>query len=726
MTDDLDKLDPAASGESPLTYPHSPRGEVVEVLHGREIADPYRWLEDPDSEQTRDWVQRQNAFTESVFADIPEREYFHELMGRVVRRPRAGIPVKRGGTYFVTRNDGSRNQDQVFVADTLAELRAGGRLVLDPNAWSADGTTSLRGFTVSPDGRYLTYNVSEGGSDWVDLTTIDLATGEQVEAPIQTKFGSAQWLPDGRSFLYEAVPHEGRAVGSQAGHVTTGLLKLHRLGTPEAADETVVDIRDEYRQAFVWAEVSSDGGLAYVALGSGTERENRLWLFRITTGTDGSSRFSAPIRVFDTPDAFYHVVRADGDRVVVHTDLGADLGRVVAFDLGEFERTGALELEELVPEASDSLQSVHGAGDELLAVRLVDAQPRITRHALDGRELGTVEVPGGAIAALWSEQDSDEWFLGLSTPTSPGRAFRAEVGSGALEPLDDLVPPASGEAVDFPEVAVGRARAVSADGTPVPYFLIRPDTAVPAPAPVLLWGYGGFDIPVEADYRPLFAGWLAAGGVLAIANLRGGGEFGRAWAEAGKRDHKQNVFDDFIAVAEHLVETGETTREQLAVHGRSNGGLLIGAVLTQRPELFAAAIPGVGVLDILRFHKFTAGAAWTSDYGDPDDPHDFEVGLAYSPLHNVRPLAYPPTLVLTADHDDRVVPAHSHKFTATLQTAQQGPAPVVTRIETQAGHGAGKPLAMVAAEAADVLAFAAHFTGLRVPSVGSAPQVVAP
>jgi prolyl oligopeptidase len=367
-------------------------------------------------------------------------------------------------------------------------------------------------------------------------------------------------------------------------------------------------------------------------------------------------------------------------------------------------------LEELVPESEDAVLAVEAAGEELIVVRLVDVQPVITRYGLDGSVLGDVAISGGALAGIWADADADEWFVGLSTVTSPTRAYRVEVGSGDVEPLDDLVPGAS----DFrpPEVKVERHRATSADGPAVPYFLITPQDAVESPRPTLLYGYGGFNIPVEADYRPIWPGWLAAGGVVVIANLRGGGEYGRGWYDDGRLKNKQHVFDDFIAVGDHLVETGVTTHEQLAIHGRSNGGLLVGAVMTQRPDLAAVALPGVGVLDLLRF---TAGAAWTSDYGNPDDPDDFEVASAYSPLHNVGEVAYPATLIMTGDHDDRVVPLHSHKFTATLQRAQQGSAPILTRIETQTGHGMGKPAAMVAAELADLLAFAAHHTGLPIP-----------
>lgn len=698
-------------------YPHSDRTDVADELHGRTIADPYRWMEDPDSDATREWVVRQNAFTEERLRQLPGRDWFQSVMARILRRPRAGVPVKRGGKYVVTRNDGSLDQDQIFVADSLQELRAGGRLLLDPNTLSEDGTTSIRSHSASDDGRYLSYQVSEGGSDWVDFTLMDLATGDPVDdAPIQTKIGSATWLPDDASFVYPAVPHTGRADGSQAAQVQTGLLKLHRVGDSADDDQVVVDVRDEYIQGMVQPVVSADRRFLIVHIGEGTEHVNRLWVYRITD-VAGRSRLSEPLKLIDEPLAQFDFVRSHGDSLILFTDYRADRGRVVRLDLAGFDDSDELPVTDVIPQAEDAILAVVAPGDELVAIRLTDAQPRVFRHALDGSQLGEINVAGGAVTGVWADPRSTEWFIGMSTVTAPIRAYRVSTGSSDADPLDDLVPTGSG--FTAPDVTVTRHRATSRDGTAVPYFLITPqDGSVPprGTQPTLLYGYGGFNIPVEADYRPMWPGWLAAGGVIAIANLRGGGEYGATWYDDGRLDNKQHVFDDFIAVGDHLVETGVTTHDQLAIHGRSNGGLLVGATMTQRPDLAAVALPAVGVLDLLRFHKFTIGAAWTSDFGNPDDESDFPTVLAYSPLHNITQTAYPATLIMTGDHDDRVVPLHSHKFTATLQRAQHGTAPVLTRIETRAGHGMGKPTSMVAAEMADMLAFAAHFTGLRVPT----------
>ncbi|HEY0775921.1 MAG TPA: prolyl oligopeptidase family serine peptidase, partial [Nocardioidaceae bacterium] len=376
--------------------------------------------------------------------------------------------------------------------------------------------------------------------------------------------------------------------------------------------------------------------------------------------------------------------------------------------------SGAAPLVDVGPEGDSALEAVVAAGDELLAVHLVDAQPRISRYALDGTTLGALDVPGGSVVALRGRVGRPQAFIGMSSLTARVTSYRVQLPSGEVEAVEGLEPPGDA-AWEPPPVVVERRRAVSKDGTEVPYFLARrSDVDLTEPRPTLLYGYGGFNIAILADFRPGFAGWLAAGGVLAIANLRGGSEYGAQWHDGGRLHAKQNVFDDFAAVGDHLVAERVTTHDRLALHGGSNGGLLVGATMLQRPDLAAAAIPSVGVLDMLRFHRFTVGAAWIADYGSPEDPEMFDTLLAYSPLHNVREgRPYPATLVLTGDHDDRVVPAHSFKFTAALQQAQGGTAPVLTRIETSAGHGMGKAAAVVAAEGADLLAFAAEHTGLR-------------
>ena len=699
-----------------IDYPHTRRDDVTEVQHGQAITDPYRWLEDPDAPDTAAWVAEQNAVTSAYLAELPDRVWFSETMQAVIERPRAGIPFKRSGWYFVTRNDGTLNQDVVFVAESLSELLAGGRILIDPNTFSADGTSSLSSFTVSPDGGLGAYGVSDAGSDWATFHLLELASGHPVaDVAIQTKFSSAEWLPDGQSYVYSHFDHQGHAEGTQTAALAGPQLRLHRLGELEGSDEVILEF-PENDQLIFWPEVTDDDRFVVVTIVEGTQNRNRLWAYPIIT-EQGSSRLGPPIKIVDDPVAEFVVAGSAGSTLYLQTDLNAERGRVVGVDLDRFSGTSPEEWPEVLAESADTLSMVRVAGDGLVAVYLSDAQPQVRRFGLDGRDLGAVAVAGGAVLGLNGEPGDPECFLGLSSVTSPTQSFRLQVDSGDLTPLPELVPAGRSTFV-APEVRVERKRATSADGTVVPYFLISPIGAdLSRPQPTLLWGYGGFKIPIFADYRAGWSGWLAAGGLLAIANLRGGGEFGTEWYDAGRLDRKQNVFDDFIAVAEHLVQSEVTSTAQLAVHGRSNGGLLVGAVMTQRPDLFGVALPAVGVLDMLRFHLFTIGAAWTSDYGDPNDPTQFADALAYSPLHNVKQgTRYPATLVMTGDHDDRVVPLHSHKFTAALQHAQAGAAPVLSRIETATGHGMGKPAALVAAEWADLLAFAAHHTGLHPPS----------
>lgn len=701
-----------------IEYPDSRRSDLVENLHERQIADPYRWLEDPDASETVDWVRQQNELTESYLSGLDEREWFRETMRAVVQRPQAGVPRHEGGHYFVSRNDGTQAQDVIYVADSLEELLSGGRVIVDPNTWSADGTDSVASFTVSDDGHYFCYNRSEGGSDWNTLVLLDLATGQPVpDAVIQSKFCEAVWLPDNASYLYVDYAHEGHAAGTQTQSLGGARLRRHRVGQPQNLDELILEFPDDDRLLF-WPEVSADQQFVVVTIVAGTESRNRLWLYRLTTGLSAEgevdSRLSAPIKIIDEPRAEFLFVSSSGSSVLLVTDLDAPRSRLVRCEVDDHNATDVPALVEVIGEGPDTLTSVTAAGDQLLAVTLCDAQPRIERYTPDGTSLGIVDVTGGALVELNSRAGDPEAFFGLSSVTSPTTSYRVDSRTGEVRELPGLV---AGPDTGFvaPEVTVQRQRATSADGTSVPYFLICPaQVDQTRPQPTLLYGYGGFKVPVSANYWAGWPGWLAAGGVVAIANLRGGGEFGSDWYDDGRLRNKQHVFDDFIAVGEHLVSEGVTTPAQLALHGRSNGGLLVGAVMTQRPDLAAVAVPGVGVLDLLRFHKFTTGAAWVSDYGSPEDPDQFEDLLAYSPLHNVgEGVCYPATLVLTGDHDDRVVPLHSHKFTAALQHAQAGPAPVLTRIEVATGHGLGKPAAMVADEWADLLTFVAAHTGLR-------------
>ncbi|WP_232821889.1 prolyl oligopeptidase family serine peptidase [Desertihabitans aurantiacus] len=696
-----------------VRVPTTRRDETADLLHGRLVPDPYRWLEDPDSEDTREWVRQQNEATGAALSALPHREWFTATMRAVVDQPRLGTPLRRAGRYLQTRNDGTQAQDVWYVADSLTELvSGGGRVLVDPNTLSEDGTASIGSVSVSRDGRRVAWTVSTGGSDWQEIRVADLDGAPLADEPVvMTKFCVPTWLPDGRSYLYLAYPEAERAdaAGTETGDVGRAHLMRHRLGTDPAQDELVHTDPDQPRLS-IHAEVSDDERWLVTTFSVGTERTNRLWVWPLTAGEDGTV-IGDPVRLVDTAEAEYEPVAVADGRLLVHTDAGAPLGRITAVDLVDAVDGAPAVWVEVVPEGEDALAAAVVMGDVVVTEHLVDATPVLQRWSLTGELLGRLDVEGGSLLALDGDPGNPEGFVGLSTVTDPQRSWVVDAATGTVTALPR--PDSSAPRLD---VVTTRQRAVSADGTQVPYFVIR-RRDLDGPAPTLLWGYGGFKIPVAADYRPGWSAWLAAGGTVAIANLRGGGEYGSEWYDQGRLAAKQNVFDDFIAVGEHLVSSGVTGPDQLVIHGRSNGGLLVGAVMTQRPDLAAVALPSVGVLDMLRFHRFTIGAAWKSDYGDPDLAEDFEVLWRYSPLHNVAvDTRYPATLVTTGDHDDRVVPLHSHKFVAQLQYATRGEAPVLTRIDTSAGHGAGRPRHKVAAEWADQLAFAAFHTGLVPPT----------
>ncbi|WP_130866048.1 prolyl oligopeptidase family serine peptidase [Acidipropionibacterium timonense] len=709
-----------------MEYPHTRRDDVVENLHGHLIADPYRWLEDADSPETIAWVEEQRAFTEARLADLPGRSWFAARVDEILSEPVDHLPGRSGGRHLMVREDGRRDQPLLVGADSWQEVVDGGVVVLDPQHWSEDHTTSFQSAAVSPDGSTLCWVVSEAGSDWTtfhcrDLTSTLTEGGRSWLPGIRTKFSFPAWLPDSRSLLVLDFPVEesgDRAVVESAGDPHLVVRRVDE-------DAPAVDLTPGGDGAGVmywpWVGVDVDDsgrptgtGWVVAAVQVGTARTARLRGWRCTPDAVGRAVLGDPFEIFPADDALREVVGFDGDQLLVRTDDTDERGRIIAVDLTS-ARSGHVEQREVVPAQEGHLAGSALAGGRLVLVHTIDVEPRVSVWDLAGHRVADLDVPGGQCELSAQDPAVPEVFIGTSDPTRRFHRWRLDTATCTLTELPTAARSASPERAAT-EIVTERRRATSADGTAVPYWWMRP-AGKPGPLPTLVYGYGGFDVPVANSWNPTFQAWLEAGGAVAVVNARGGGEFGRSWYEDGIRDHKQHVFDDHIGVLEDLIRRGDARADQLTIEGRSNGGLMAGAVLTQRPDLLGCALPEVGVLDILRFHRFTSGAAWASDYGDPDDPHDFEVELAYSPLHRVVEGAhYPATLVVTSDHDDRVVPAHSHKFTATLQRAQGGEAPVLTRIDHSTGHGAGRPRASRVAEIADKLAFAAHHTGLVVPT----------
>jgi prolyl oligopeptidase len=694
-----------------LRYPHVDRDDVVESLHGVDVADPYRYLEDPDAPRTVAFVDAQNALSRPYLDGLPGREPVLELTTALLTAPRRGVPWERGGRYFVVANPGELDQDQLFCARSLDELLAAPTLLLDPNALSTDGTVAMTAARISPDGELLAYALSEAGSDWRTIRVRDVASRQDRPDELRhAKWIDPTWLPDASGFLYWRYP--AAAGGELTEAMGAGELAVHRLGTDPAVDEVVWTPPDRDWLADPW--VAPDGRWLILTSSPGTDSRTLVTARRLDL--DGGRAAVDPVVVpvvTELADA-HHVVGTDGDVLYLRTERDAPRGRLVAIDLHRSLTGGpARPWIEIVPQHDqDVLVGVHSARCAFAVIWSADAAHRLQLVDRAGGHLDWPELPAPvSMVAVNTRAESAEILLGVSSFTARTRLFRLQVGApGQVQAL-----PGPGGEQPLPVMVADRRRTVSTDGVAVPMTVLRRADLPAGPAPTLLYGYGGFDIPLLPSFSAMFAAWVASGGVLAVANLRGGGEFGTAWHRAGMLHRKQQVFDDLFACAELLIETGVTTAGQLAVHGRSNGGLLVGAAMTQRPDLFAAALPTVGVLDMLRFHRFTIGWAWTTDYGSPDDPDDFGVLLAYSPLHRLAPgTAYPATLICTGDHDDRVVPAHSLKFGAQLQFCQAGPAPVLLRVDTRAGHGMGKPARALALEYADQLAFAAQHTGLAV------------
>ena len=692
-----------------LPPPPTRRDDVVDDHHGTLVADPYRWLEDADDPEVRAWVGAQNERTERWLARERMRPALRRRLTELWDHPRAGTPWRRGSRWFQLRNTGVQAQDVLWVAPAPD---AEGDILLDPNQLSADGTVSLSGLAVTRDGALLAWATSDAGSDWMTWRVRDVASGRDTgDVVTWSKFSSAAWLPDSSGFVY--ARYDAPAPG--AAHEARNLdmrLHLHRLGTPQDDDPVLLVRPDQPEWGFDGA-VTDDGRWLVVTVWHGTHPENRVHLARIQEDGDGRCAVGPIEPWLDAADAQYGVLGNDGDTFYVRTTAGAPNGRVVAIDRAAPEPAS---WREVVPEGPDALEQVRLVGGVFVCLQLHHAAHRIRLVGTDGTPLGEVPLPpASSVTGLTGRRDDDGVCLALTGFTAPTSLHRVPLPPppNAAPPLDLLRPPALN--VDPSGFVAEQVVATSADGTDVRMFLVRrADVAPDGRRPVWLYGYGGFDIAVTPSFSVPWLVWLELGGVLGVMTLRGGGEYGQRWYDDGRLANKQHTFDDAIACAEWLVEHGWTCPERLALHGRSNGGLLVGACMTQRPDLFGACVPEVGVLDMLRFHRFTIGWGWASDYGTADDEDALRWLLAWSPLHNVRPgVRYPATLVTTGDHDDRVVPAHSYKFAAELQAAQPDDPPILLRVDTSAGHGAGKPTAKLIDERADVLAFLVRALGVE-------------
>lgn len=673
-----------------LSYPETSKVNVVDDYHGHLVKDPYRWLEDTESEATQKWIASQNGLTDQFLATIPERDQIRKRLEDLWNYERFGIPQKRGGSYFFSHNNGLQNQSVLYRSESLAADRV---VVLDPNQLSGDGTVSLAGYVASKDGRYLAYGLADGGSDWRTWKIRDVSSGQDLEDVVQwVKFSGVAWTPDGSGFFYGRYeePIEGKELTGTNDHQK---LYFHRLGDQQSMDQLIYQRTDEPKWGFS-PRVTDDGRYLILENWKGSEPQSQIFLKDLS---NDSSEVEPLIVGFDAEYAF---VGSIGDNLFFVTDHDAPNRRLISVQVGDVKRENWTEI---ISERKDVLESVSLFGERFYAQWLVNASGKISVHDLSGQEKGLIALPGlGTISGFGGSQDSEETFFSFTNYITPNAIYRVDLKAEKTELWRQ--PEAK---IDSDLFVTEQVFSESKDGTKVPMIITRrKDLKLDGSNRTLLYGYGGFNISITPSFSPATAAWVESGGVFAVANLRGGGEFGREWHEAGMRHNKQNVFNDCIASAEFLIEKGYTSSRLLALQGRSNGGLLVGAVMTQRPDLFGACLPAVGVMDMLRYQKFTIGWAWVAEYGSSDEPDQIENLLSYSPLHNLKSgTCYPATLVTTAERDDRVVPGHSFKFAAALQESQSCSQPVLIRIETRAGHGAGTPTTKKIDEYADLWSF---------------------
>nr|WP_231638895.1 prolyl oligopeptidase family serine peptidase [Aurantiacibacter marinus] len=684
-------------------YPETRRGDVVETIFGEKVADPYRWLEDDvrNNPDVADWVERQNAVTDAYLENLPARDWFASRIGELTDYERFSVPVARGDRYFYSRNSGLQNQSPLYVRDGL---EGEPRLLIDPNEWADDGATALGGWVPSPDGTKLLYSVQDGGTDWRIVRVLDVATGEHIGGEIRwVKFSGLSWVGE-EGFLYSRFPEPEEGEDFQALN-TNQAVYYHALGTDQASDQLVYATPD-FPERNHSAGTSDDGRWAIVTSSTGTDSRYEVHMIDLAARDTLGWQARPLVSGFENS---WSMIESVGSRLFFVTNHEAPLYRILSIDMDN----AAAGWTEVLAEKDQPIAGAGMVGGHLIVEYLEDASSSAYVYTLGGELVREIEFAGlGSAGGFGGSPDNAETFYAFSSFNRPSTIYRYDVTTGESTVF------ASPEVTFSPDDFVVEQRFYeSRDGTRVPMFIVRrADVAARAEAvPTLLYGYGGFDVSLSPGFSASRLAWVEAGGAYVLANIRGGGEYGKAWHDGGRRANKQNVFDDFIAAGEFLMAEGVTPESGLAIQGGSNGGLLVGAVVNQRPDLFAAGNAAVGVMDMLRFDQWTAGRYWVDDYGHPDREDDWRILRAYSPYHNIqRGMDYPALLVTTADTDDRVVPGHSFKYTAALQEADLGERPQLIRIETRAGHGSGKPTDKAIAEAADILSFFGHWTGLEV------------
>jgi prolyl oligopeptidase len=676
------------------------QGDAVDNYAGVLIPDPYRWMEDLDSDEVKQWVDSQNQITLDYLQTISAKATISDQLLKIFNYERYGIPSKQADRYFFTRNDGLQNQGVLY---TLANLDDEPKVLLDPNTLSDDGTVALAGYSVSDDGKYLAYGLATSGSDWTTWRVRNIETAQDTEDELKwVKFSGASWDHNSLGFYYGRFDEPSPDAIMQDTNFYQKLY-YHRLGTQQSAD-TLIFERPDQKEWMFQAEETDDGHYLLISVSRDTSPTNALYYKDLTTPGSGITQWLTKF------DASYEYIGNDGTKFYFQSNREAPQGVILALDITKDENQTP---KVIIPESKDTITSVSLFGEKLIVQALHDAHTNVKEYSLGGHYVRTLDLPGlGSAGGFGGKRTNTETFYVYTSFTSPPAIYHYDILAASSTIF--RAPKVDFDSTDY---STRQIFYKSKDGTSVPMFITcRKDIKLDGSNPAILYGYGGFSASITPFFSPTVAIWLKMGGIYAVANIRGGGEYGETWHLSGTKENKQNVFDDFIAAAEYLIAEKYTSSPKLAINGGSNGGLLVGTCLVQRPDLFGAAVPEVGVLDMLRYNKFTIGWAWVSDYGNPDDPDNFKYLLAYSPLHNLKPgTKYPATLVLTGDHDDRVVPAHSFKFTAALQAAQGGDAPTLIRVETKAGHGAGKPLTKIIDQQSEKLAFLTKALGMSIP-----------